>query len=80
MLNITPMLIRFICAFKNWSSADSYYNMGIYENYQISYFYKVLKGVKPLSVGMKTVLNVKINENLTTEDLIKVLKVQECFK
>lgn len=80
MLNITPLLIRYICAFKNWSSADFYYNMRIDECYTISYFYKILKGLKPLNDDVKIVLNNKINEVLTTEELIKVLKVQEYLK
>lgn len=80
MLNITPMLIRFICAFKNWSISDFYYSMGIDKHYQISYFYKVLQGVKPLHNNMKIILNNSIQEFLTTEELIKVIKMQDCFK
>lgn len=80
MLDITPMLIRFICAFKNWSIADFYYSMGIDKHCQISYFYKILQGVKPLHNSMRTILNNSIQESLTTEELIKVIKVQDCFK
>ncbi len=74
MLNITPSLIRFICAFKSWSSSDFYYNM------RIDRHYKILNGSKPLNADVKAVINEAINEVLTTNELIKVLKVQDCFK
>lgn len=80
MLNITPLLIRFICDLKNWSSSDFYNYMGIDEYYTISYFYKILKGFKPLNDDVKTVLNNKINEHLTTQELIKVIKIHEYLK
>lgn len=80
MLDITPMFIRSVCTCKMLSHAELFNMLGLSEYFTISYYYKIIKGVKPVSDNFKSILSNKINEALTTEELIKVMKLQDFLK
>ena len=78
--HITPDFINAICVQQRIKLADLYNVLGLDKYFTITYFYKVLKGSKPINDRFESVLNAELQGFLSTSDLIKVIKIQELLK
>lgn len=76
-LNITPEFLRALAVVKNVNLFDLHRYLGLDCFYSYTYFQKIVTGVKPVSDKFKNVANDLINEQLTTSELIKVIKLSE---
>lgn len=80
MLDINPVLLKSICICRNISVSGLYKLFELQEYFTVSYFYQVINESKPVTDKVKEILNYRINETLTTEELIKVIKLQEYIR
>lgn len=80
VLGITPLFIRTVCTYKGITLAELYKLLKLEQYFTLSYLYKVVQEIKPVTDNLNKIINDSINEVFTTKDIIKVLKIQECLK
>lgn len=79
-LNITPEFLRALAVVKKANLFDLHKDLGIDNFYSYTYFQKIVTGIKPVSDKFKNVVNDLINEQLTTAELIKAIKLSEIIQ
>lgn len=79
-IEITPRFLKALMLYKGLKINELYEFLGFNSVYEISYFYKVFKGKKPVSEPFNRAVNDKIENLLSTSELITVIKIQELLK
>lgn len=76
-LNITPEFIKAVALVKKVNLTELYRYSGICNYYSDSYFLKIVRGVKPVTDKFRDIFSSIVNEQLTTDELIKAIKLAQ---